>query len=331
MSGTIRPGESAAPSAAARAELARFAASVDAAGEWEATVAAFGTYYHEGFDFDPWRHVAFRIERCVAEGRPASFIRLGDAEGNLLALSLDDFPALANHCASALSCLYFGRPDALALAAPEVLPPLQTAVKNADVVGFPGPFGGPILLQQAVDTYVRPIQGLLSVQRYLRRNAKTLKLAAKVGAPAGFHRGLLPHYRALIRGRRIGIVTCRSELAEALEKRMGAAAVDLRSVPQQAILSDPEADTGHWPTRYRQLTAELRDIEPGMLWLVAAGTFGKVYCEVIREAGGVALDIGHIADVWAGIRSRAFIRPKALEAWRIVDGAGSDRVKSISG
>jgi hypothetical protein len=155
MSGTIRPGESAAPSAAARAELARFAASVDAAGEWEATVAAFGTYYHEGFDFDPWRHVAFRIERCVAEGRPASFIRLGDAEGNLLALSLDDFPALANHCASALSCLYFGRPDALALAAPEVLPPLQTAVKNADVVGFPGPFGGPILLQQAVDTYVR--------------------------------------------------------------------------------------------------------------------------------------------------------------------------------
>ena len=29
---------------------------------------------------------------------------------------------------------------------------------------------------------------------------------------------------------------------------------------------------------------------------------GKVYCDVIRKAAGIAVDIGHTADVWAGVR-----------------------------
>jgi len=39
---------------------------------------------------------------------------------------------------------------------------------------------------------------------------------------------------------------------------------------------------------------------PGQVWLVAAGILGKAYCESIRAAGGVAVDVGAVMDLWAG-------------------------------
>jgi hypothetical protein len=35
-------------------------------------------------------------------------------------------------------------------------------------------------------------------------------------------------------------------------------------------------------------------------------------------AGGIAIDIGHIADVWAGVRSRTYLPPDFIPTWRIV-------------
>ena len=303
----------------ALAEFADLAARLDSAATWNATVARFGEYLPEGFGFDPWAEIAARIERCVADARPASFIRLGDGEGNLLALALNEYPALAAHCARAGALLHFGGADVLLRAAPEVLPAFQTALRNSHLIGFPGPFGPRMMLNRpAAETQVRPIHGLVSVHRYLTRFADDLELRLKTGAPAGFHRGLLPHYQALISGRATGIVTCHAQLADALRVRMGASTVDLRLVPRQAVIAmDPSADTGHWPGRFRDLMRELQTIEPGTLWFVAAGMLGKVYCEAIRAAGGIAVDIGHTADVWAGVRSRAYLQPDFLATWRI--------------
>jgi hypothetical protein len=305
--------------ARALAEFSDFASEFDGAAVWNGTVSAFGEYIHEGPGRDPWSTIAARIESCVVGRRPAAFIRIGDGEGNLLALGLDQRPALTEHCARAGSLLHLGTSEALLEAAPEVLPAFQAALRNSDLIGFPGPFGSEILLNRSDGaSYIRPIYGLACAHRYLTRFARELDLAEKTGAPAGFHRGVLPHYRALISGRRVGIVTCHDRLEDGLRSRMGADAVDLRLVPPQAaVASGPRADTGHWPDRYRELVRELQAIEPGNLWFVAAGMLGKVYCDVIKSAGGIAVDIGHTADVWAGVRSRASIKPDALDKWRL--------------
>lgn len=302
-----------------RAELQELAGELDAAATWTEAVAAFGEYLAEEPDSDPWSEIATTIERCLADERPASFIRLGDGEGNMLALRLGERPALAAHCARAASRLHFGTAHAVNEATPEVLPALHRAIGHAEVVGFPGPFGSLILLERPdAETYARPVQGLISVHRYLCRFAADLSLDAKTGAPAGFHRGLLPHYERLISGRAIGIITCHAGLAEGLRARMGAVDVDLRPVPPQAAaIEGPRSDTGHWPGRFHELCRELETTEPGRLWLVAAGMLGKVYCDVIRAAGGIAVDIGHTADVWAGLRTRANIKPSALATWRL--------------
>ena len=94
--------------------------------------------------------------------------------------------------------------------------------------------------------------------------------------------------------------------------------VRFHAVPEQAHLSHARRDTGHYPDRYRSLLAELENVRPGTLYLVAAGMLSKIYCDVVRGAGGVAVDIGSVADLWAGVRSRMMFSNEELERWRIV-------------
>jgi hypothetical protein len=304
---------------AVREEFSEFAAGLDGSAERRATVDAFGEFVR-GFDLDPGTEIASRIEGCVAKGRAASFIRLGDGEGNLVALELDDYPALTQYCIRSTSVRHLGSAGALPNAASEVLPAFRAALRNAELIGIPRPFGAKAMLRgSAPETFFRPIYGVVSIHRYLTRFAGELQLGRTTGAPAGFHRLLLPFYEALISGRAIGIVTCHPELQHALQAKLGASAVDLRLVPRQAKFSeDPLADTDHWPDRFHELSRELRTIEPGILWLVAAGMLGKIYCDVIRAAGGIAVDIGHVADIWAGVKTRSYDQAETIAAWSIV-------------
>jgi hypothetical protein len=219
-----------------------------------------------------------------------------------------------------VSVHHLGDPEALGRAIPEVLPAFERALRNADLLGFPGPFGANMMLRRAArETYLRPVHGLVSVHRYLTRFADELQLGSKTGGPAGFHLRLLPHYEALISGRRVGIITCHAVLESALQARLAAIDVDLRAVPgQSAFTPDPGVDTGHWPERFHELCRELEGIDPGTLWFVAAGILGKVYCEVIRSAGGIAVDIGHVADIWAGVKTRSYDQAELVAAWSIV-------------
>jgi hypothetical protein len=56
---------------------------------------------------------------------------------------------------------------------------------------------------------------------------------------------------------------------------------------------------------HRRLKTELANARPGVLYLVGAGVPGKICCELIKRAGGVALDIGTVVDIWM----KAPIRP----------------------
>jgi hypothetical protein len=315
---------------AVRAEFAELTADFDGPGEWETVVAAFGEYLRQGAGLDPWSArgnaenrriqgtaMARLIESCVESGRAGSFVRLGDGEGNVLALALGEYPALAEHCLRMTSTRHLGSPEVLSAAVDELLPAYEATLRSATVIGFPGPFGALLMMKRHRNP--RPAQGLISVHRYLTRFAAELDLGAKTGALAGFHLGLLPHYGRLVSGRKVGIVTCHEQLGAALRERMGARDVDVRPVPRQAkFANDPHDDTGHWPKRYHELMQELREIEPGTLWFVAAGMVGKPYCEVIRQAGGIAVDIGHAADVWVGMGTRNYDQDEVLEAWSIV-------------
>ena len=175
---------------------------------------------------------------------------LGDASGNLLALGLDERPALDEYCARACSVLHFGTSDIRHAAERRARGPARVprgpAKHRSDRLPWTFPEqgdAGRVRCRPKRATDIRP-RVRPPVPGEVLRGSRPRR---EDGAPAGFHRGLLPYYERFVRGR-IGIVTCHAGLSEGLRCRMGAEAVDLRLIPPQAAIArGPRADTGHWP------------------------------------------------------------------------------------
>jgi hypothetical protein len=65
----------------------------------------------------------------------------------------------------------------------------------------------------------------------------------------------------------------------------------------------------HWPTMFNEVPKWLKSIPvKGNLFLVGAGGFGKIYCHMIKQHGGMAFDVGSLFDGWAGYGTRSYIR-----------------------
>lgn len=61
----------------------------------------------------------------------------------------------------------------------------------------------------------------------------------------------------------------------------------------------------HFPCIFERTINEISELDrSGTVFLVAAGVYGKIYCDVIRESNGCALDIGSLLDQWMGIKTR---------------------------
>jgi len=261
--------------------------------------------------------IAARVQSCLKGRVPGSFIRLGDGEGNVLGLEDADYPTLGRFSACEISRLHFGAPEVL-IEDPELRSSLITAIRGADLVGIPNAFRIQRLLgQTSRGDRVRGLFGVYSVLKYLEHHTDDLRLRKKAGA-LEFHRALLPHLHALVRGREMGLVSAYPDLPEAFQRHLEARGVTFHPVPRAGRGSQ---DSGHYPLRYRELLDELSKAQPATLYLVGAGMPGKVYCDVIRSAGGVAIDIGSTMDVLAGVRSRPNITPDLLSEFKIVEAA----------
>jgi hypothetical protein len=92
-------------------------------------------------------------------------------------------------------------------------------------------------------------------------------------------------------------VAGRQELANAFEQRLGTRLRQFVSVPIEASFRN--GSQSHFPDFFNSVKDSLRADLSGALVLVGAGIFGKVYCAVAKQSGGVALDLGSAFDVLA--------------------------------
>ncbi len=78
-------------------------------------------------------------------------------------------------------------------------------------------------------------------------------------------------------------------------------------LPEAEKAAQVAADT-HLTTRFPALMErEIPDLmarAPGLVVLVGAGLLGKLYCARVKALGGIALDVGSMLDVWAGLKTR---------------------------
>jgi hypothetical protein len=115
--------------------------------------------------------------------------------------------------------------------------------------------------------------------------------------------------------RRVSVVSCRN-IVGTITASYGVPDVAMYQIPSQYIMRrvDDEYEAAlHgvpiWPDFYPRLRRRIQVREPGEVFLVGAGLFGKELCIRIRELGGIALDVGSTLDGLANKVTRGKNRP----------------------
>ncbi|MGQ9365932.1 glycosyltransferase [Azospirillum sp. A39] len=336
-----------------RAPFGHWAAALDRlAGQFERLRALYPRFHIDtGWRRPPAEAVVERILEAHAARRPFSLVRLGDGEGNFL-----PYPAahadFADGDRAATQCVWWGEARATGPAAGALSADLRAAVRNADVVGVPDLsrlcYGLPI--PTAEDPYLswHDYRGLLVILHHLLRGPGEGELFApeQLITSCHIHADLSAwglYERLFDRIRRVALVTCHPSLPDHLARRFGLSVSRVHAIPHEskygAVFGYGEGEA-HFPGVYERLMATLDVGEPGEVVLVAAGFLGKMYCDRIKRRGGIALDIGSIADHWCRFATRSlhFVQryaaapepPHAPAAPRGGSGAADDAVAGVT-
>lgn len=250
-----------------------------------------------------WGHLRDRIEAR----QPFSWIRGGDGEARFLAamrpqlhgaLSAADGNAMLediwqNWFGSHAADIPHAELTALASQ-------LEAAFRNADLLG---------VTTAAVFDYDRRHSGYRALlEKWIDAlDAPGSQMYNAAGDNVFLH-DRDPFFARLLRGQRfVGVISPHRDLGGRLQKLYGAAVMRDYRIPGESRLDRPEeqADRGtHFPAVFDRLMREIEVPFPGTCFLVAGGLLGKIYCDRIRTLGGIALDIGALADAWMGFNTR---------------------------
>ena len=224
----------------------------------------------------------------IKEKQPLSLIRLGDAEGRFLGYpEFVDKEGESVNVLDRLLELELGRTDFSVEDLCNLSLQIREAVKNADIIGLPR--------KKQYEPHLSYRYVLQALERF------HLTTDSQMFTDAAIHRylqfGLF--YRYILQNLDfLGIVTGRPTLASLIQKTFNIKNVKPYIVPAEAI--HPGGLEGeHFPDRFYSLEKELVVPYQGAVFLVGAGYLGKIYCDWIKKAGGIAIDIGSICDSWS--------------------------------
>lgn len=253
-----------------------------------------------------------QVVRALKERRPYMLLRLGDGEGAHTRISWIDeatYPLLYNENRKEFHNVWFGKTDFLnSIEFNRLLSCYDNALMNADCIsGYEES-----LLNHEYSIGSR--RGIPSVVNLIRKADQIYPIVK--GKCCITHSVI--HYDLLffdcleriLKDRKfLGIVTCHTNLPEKLQARYHIEEIQGFFIPKETgrsgILGDKAQKGTHFPDAYLSLSEKLKSIKAGELYLVAGGILGKVYCNIIKQAGGIVIDIGSVADIWMGKTTRA--------------------------
>ena len=247
--------------------------------------------------------VADRILAAKAERRPFALIRLGDGEGACIRLDPGDEasygPIYAQNRQEMISIWFGPEIDSVGSGFDRLCCGLSDLVAECDLVGIPYPSW---IEHEFRIGSVRGIPSILNVLRLLDRDAERFADTTTCTQQIHIDLGQREFFDPLLRGEDIGVVSCFAELGPRLQERFGVRSVDFHKLPGErmsAALIGEEAVAGrHYPDVFEATMERLSQPHHGRIFLVAGGILGKFYARQIRRNGGIALDIGSLADGW---------------------------------
>lgn len=230
------------------------------------------------------------VTAAKEDRRPYSLIRLGDGEGYVMGYGGQS----TGEEIEGIFRIWFGR-DAPDVETARVLKEmLLNAVNSCDGLGL-------FAEGSKEPRFTRPFTLL----------RETPYLANKELYSADVHlelqdRGLFSY---LLGGEAsVGLLTCRDVCAEcalafSLEK------VEWISIPEEAQYAGGDGPRGrHYPEYFNRLLHGLYPSFRGQIWLVGAGILGKIYCNILKNRGAIALDVGSVFDSWSRMTRRGSVK-----------------------
>jgi hypothetical protein len=238
------------------------------------------------FDRATLKAVVEAVAEALRTKTGFSLVRLGDGEGPILCWPdyqlPGEIPTVLN--------TWFGPNDLPEAEISTIADGLRHAVRSADVLGLPTKFQ--ITVHRRYEMVFEGLNRIEGNTTFYFTDAGVHWYLQWSGAMA-----------RLLRGRDfVGVIGCR-DLGPQIADTFGIGSVHTYLVRGEHGYTGSVSQR-HWPDGFAEVMQRLDYIEPGTLFLVAAGVLGKIYCDKIKSKGGVALDIGSILDMWENIPSR---------------------------
>ena len=258
--------------------------------------------------------VQSRLFLAIARRQPFSLIRLGDGEGAWLRLDPADetaFPTLYAANRRSFLKIWFGDDALLGSSAFHgVVATLAEILSSTDLIGIP------YSLRVAHEYRIKSPRGISSINNILRwiegHPARSTQSYCSQDVHLELQRaGFFP--KLFAQSCSFGLITCHNDLPAVIAARTGARVDHLHLVPEEKGAIDILGSNGiawaHFPFVYNEVLANLRSVsQAGRVWIIAAGILGKLYCAAVREMGGIAIDVGSLADGWLGKVTRPTLR-----------------------
>ena len=247
------------------------------------------------------------IEQALNERRPYSVVRLGDGEANLITYggAQSATPDLDWQVATQIIEMQADRfvPSRDLLLA--LRSSLKLSVLAADIVGVLGLW---TTVPQVVETVLtmllsdaRGISGQIR-GRYLALELPDLLPESAVFASAHLYIGVLVNLdRLLTAAERVVCITGRDAAVAKLRSRRPDIVIEHIAVGSDPIRDESIPSTPGFLHRVRDA---LPVNAQGVLHLVGSGPWSEIYCQWIKERGGVGVDLGSGFDLLAGLSTR---------------------------
>lgn len=167
---------------------------------------------------------------------------------------------------------------------------IKKAYDQCDVAGLPFGFDSSGWRGSLQQFLLRPVQG------------QQIKCSANIHIDmdqSGF-------IAELVKGRRVLFVGCRDIRAKMAE--MGALSTEIIATSEQYKFAVVKPLLPFY-LQVEDIEMRIRRMDlKGTVCLLAAGVAGKYIGIVMRDRGGMVIDIGSVADKWAGVKSRSWIK-----------------------
>jgi glycosyltransferase GT-like protein len=251
------------------------------------------------------------VERALNGRRPYSVVRLGDGEANLMTYgeAQSQTPDLDLRVAVQIIGMQADRfvPSHDLLL--NLRDSLWRSVVGADIIGVLG-LWTPV--QQVVEKILarlrsdaRGVSGQIR-GRYLALDLPDFVPESAVFASAHLYVGVLVNLdRLFTSAERVVCITGRDAAVAKLRNRRLGIEIEHIVVGSDEICDENLPSMPRFLDRVRDA---LRSNAQGVLYLVGAGPWAKIYCQWIKERGGVGVDFGSGFDLLAGISTRPIHR-----------------------